>query len=371
MRKFNPWLIGAFVGALIAAANAQNSSVFPSGSGGGLTNFTSNGTTLSGSGQTVTANQPILDLTQTWNNAGVAFDGLRATFTETAAAGGGAPSMLIHIKAGTTGTTDVLQFTNQGQLMLKGGSGANTGTSGIAPGQFNGELALNPAFGNAFQGATIYLDGNNGWAQMANTQPFGWTNAANNTSSSTVDTFIGRGGAAATFMLGRQDAAAPVAQTFQVQSVVAGTTNTAGANWNITGSKGTGTGAGGNIIFNTAPPGTTGTAQNTTIQTEVIDSNGHIRVGNQTAPALTTCGTTPAIVGDDTAGTVTMGTGTPTGCTITFHTAYANIPICVVVWPAQILASQSYTVSTTAITLTQTATSSNKVNYICRAQNAG
>jgi len=97
----------------------------------------------------------------------------------------------------------------------------------------------------------------------------------------------------------------------------------------------------------------------------------HIGTAQNTAPALTSCGTTPAIVGTDEAGEVTMGTGTPTGCVITFNQAYVGAPLCVVTWQATPLASQSYVVSNTAITLTQTATDSNKVNYICRARAGG
>lgn len=96
-----------------------------------------------------------------------------------------------------------------------------------------------------------------------------------------------------------------------------------------------------------------------------------ISAGPTTAPALTSCGTTPAIAGTDTAGTVTMGTGTPTGCVITFNVPYTGTPNCVVTWIATPLASQSYAVSATAITLTQTATSSNKVNYMCMAPAGG
>jgi hypothetical protein len=75
------------------------------------------------------------------------------------------------------------------------------------------------------------------------------------------DLTIGRR-AAANLRFGAADAAAPVAQTLSVQSVVAGTTNTAGANLTITGSQGTGTGAGGSIIFQVAQAGSSGSAQN-------------------------------------------------------------------------------------------------------------
>ncbi len=97
---------------------------------------------------------------------------------------------------------------------------------------------------------------------------------------------------------------------------------------------------------------------------------GHVAVG-AVPPVLTSCGGgSPAILGDDKAGLVTMGTSA-TGCVITFASAYTSTPFCVVTWQATPLASQSYAISTTAITLTQTSTSSNKANYICLAQNGG
>lgn len=102
-----------------------------------------------------------------------------------------------------------------------------------------------------------------------------------------------------------------------------------------------------------------------------VDRFGHQRISGLAAPALTSCGTTPAISGDDRAGEVTMGTGSPTGCVITFANAYTSVPYCVVTWQATPLASQSYTVSATALTLTQTGTSSNKVNYNCAARSGG
>ena len=86
-------------------------------------------------------------------------------------------------------------------------------------------------------------------------------------------------------------------------------------------------------------------------------------------PTLSACGTNPAIIGTDSAGSVTFGTASPTGCTITFGTAFAAAPICTVTWRAN-LASMAYTVSTTALTLTQTATSSNLIDYRCTARNS-
>lgn len=91
----------------------------------------------------------------------------------------------------------------------------------------------------------------------------------------------------------------------------------------------------------------------------------HVSTAQTTAPALTSCGTgSPVITGTDTAGIVTLGTNA-TGCIITFNVAYTGTPYCVVSWIATPLASQSYVTANTAITLTQTSASGNKVQYIC------
>jgi hypothetical protein len=81
-------------------------------------------------------------------------------------------------------------------------------------------------------------------------------------SISATDLILGRK-AAANLMLGAADAASPVAQTLSVQNVVGGTTDTAGADFSIAGSQGTGTGVGGNIVLKLAPPAaSTGSTQN-------------------------------------------------------------------------------------------------------------
>lgn len=87
--------------------------------------------------------------------------------------------------------------------------------------------------------------------------------------ATTRDAFLLRIGAGV-IQHGTSDAAAPVAQTIRAQSVVAGTTDTAGANFTIGGSIGTGTGAGGDIILQTANTSTTGSTQNTLTNALVI-----------------------------------------------------------------------------------------------------
>lgn len=75
------------------------------------------------------------------------------------------------------------------------------------------------------------------------------------------DVFLTRKGAA-NWRFGIADAAAPVAQTLSLQGVVTGTSNTAGANFTLIGSTGTGSGAGGSFIFQVAPAGGSGSTPN-------------------------------------------------------------------------------------------------------------
>lgn len=96
----------------------------------------------------------------------------------------------------------------------------------------------------------------------------------------------------------------------------------------------------------------------------ITSNGGHLLTKDVGVPALTSCGTSPAISGSDSAGEVTTGTGTPTSCTLTFSAAFANSPYCVV--SAQTLASlTAYAVTTTTITFTTSAVSSLKIDYHC------
>jgi hypothetical protein len=123
---------------------------------------------------------------------------------------------------------------------------------------------------------------------------------------------------AAKLQLGAADAASAVAQTLTAQSVVAGTTDTAGANLTIAGSVGTGTGAGGQIILRTAPASSTGDTQNAlatglTVTAPAVSQQPSVVVGNQ------------AIATDATDGFIYIpgGAGTPTGVPTGFAGRYA------------------------------------------------
>ncbi len=106
------------------------------------------------------------------------------------------------------------------------------------------------------------------------------------THASALDTMISRA-AAATIQHGAADAASPVAQTVRFQSVVAGTSNTAGANATIQGSAGTGTGNGGSLIFQVAPAGSNGTSRNPWATALTIDSTKLLTLGGNINNAAT------------------------------------------------------------------------------------
>lgn len=148
-------------------------------------------------------------------------------------------------------------------------------------------------------------------------------------------------------------------------------TDIAGADFTAAAGQGTGAGLGGIGHLAAAPASTTASTLNALKDALLWDQNLHLRVGNGTAPALTSCGTgSPAITGTDVAGIVTAGTAA-TGCVITFNKAYTSTPFCTVTWQGTPLLTQSYTISASAITLTQTSTSGDLINYMCVGQNGG
>ena len=153
------------------------------------------------------------------------------------------------------GWNDVITFSSTGSIVSSvGGSQRWVISSGASTG-----LTI---LGNS--GGSIVSIAN--WGSSVLAMRFGNTNllqwdASASSSNNTPDLTLGRQ-AAANLRQGAADAAAPVAQTSSVQSVVAGTSNTAGVDRTMTCSQGTGTGRGGAWIVQTAPPTASGTSQN-------------------------------------------------------------------------------------------------------------
>lgn len=234
-------------------------------------------------GATVTASNPVLNLSQTWNNAAVAFTALKLNITNTTSS---SSSLLMDLQRGGTTQFNVnwlggIVFSNA--YILHGG--ANYWIAETPQGQVF-QCALNDAF---------YINA-----------PCIKLGASNDAILSRV--------AAATFQFGNADAAAPVAQTLRAQSVVAGTTDTVGTDLTFKASVGTGTGAGGKIILQTAPAGATGTSQNAlatalTLTAPAVNMQPSVVVGNQ---ALATNATDGFLYIPTCAGTPT---GTPTAFT--------------------------------------------------------
>lgn len=63
----------------------------------------------------------------------------------------------------------------------------------------------------------------------------------------------------------------------------------------------------------------------------MVSTSGHFITGGP-APTISSCGTTPngSVVGDDNEGTITVGGGSVTSCTLTFAKTWGTTPICII-----------------------------------------
>lgn len=96
--------------------------------------------------------------------------------------------------------------------------------------------------------------------------------------------------ASASVQIGVADTGAPSAQTLSVTSVVAGTANTAGVNWTLTGSRSTGSAQGGDIILSVSPAGGAGSSQNTLVEAyRAYAPAAALRTRGTTVAGLPTC----------------------------------------------------------------------------------
>lgn len=270
--------------------------VAPLGSTGSAQNALVNAMTLSGQGAltlasgTITASLPHT-ITQTWNAAGTTFTPFLVNVTDTASAVG---SLLADFQVG--GTTK-FSVNKVGTIRL--GQGLTLAnlvgtTSQIDITNANGPVTYIKATGS--DGRTTTLGFNSNSLQASNARFESNIDGpivhylATNGNSTTRYFVLSSTGVAGSLQLGDSASSAPVAQTLSVQNVVAGTLNTAGANFTIKGSAGTGNAAGGDIIFQTAPLGTSGTTQNTFFDTLRIKPSGQIIAYNGGGTARTLFG---------------------------------------------------------------------------------
>ena len=90
---------------------------------------------------------------------------------------------------------------------------------------------------------------------------------------------------------------------------------------------------------------------------------GHILFNSTSTPAITSCGTAPAITGNDTVGRLTTGSGGVTTCTIAFTTAFNSTPSCLVM--TQGSATMPTFTNTTTNIIMSVDISSTVYNYFC------
>jgi hypothetical protein len=252
------------------------------GGDAGLTfNKTSKAITLGGA--TVTTSSPVIDAAQTWNAVGTTFTGLKFNATDTASAAG---SLLMDLQVGGSSKASVSK------------AGTLIASTSVETTRTGTQYVLAPVLYSNTGGLSTHFVARSIYVSIGSSVPFGFVGSGN--ADISPDTILTRR-AAANLRLGAADAAAPVAQTLSVQSVVAGTTNIAGANLTITGSQGTGTGAGGSIIFQVAPAGTTGTAQNALQNALAIDHEGQA-----TFTIKNTSGTPTVTIGKEGSGSASI-----------------------------------------------------------------
>jgi hypothetical protein len=246
---------------------------------------------------TITTSQPVLNLSQTWNAGAVTFTGLKFNATDTASANssnffdfqiGGSSRVKILAKDKVFGIgavmTPIITSGIGGTTDLRVGS---TGSIFFVGGGADGAVSY-PVLASIFNTGTIQTRAN---------ASFGWT-ASTTDASGSADLILTRA-AAATLQLGAADTTgttAPTPQFLRVQSWSSSTNNNQiGADFTIQGSRGTGTGAGGSIIFQVAPAGgSSNGVQNAYATALTINSSQQLILNassTSTTPAITVGGT--------------------------------------------------------------------------------
>lgn len=230
--------VGASTTYTAAAGLTLTGTAFSLGDGVGIS-YVSPGQ-LSLIGGTITTNLSQLNTTVTWNASGVTFDApWKLNVTNTNSAIG---SLLVDMQVNSVSEFSV---SKAGLIGLPAGGGLSIGsTTSFGPNAVTTgsssyfQFYLRTYFSSPTDSAFL-ISNNAGTQQVILSTP-----------------------ALSTLHFGNIDAASVVAQTTGVQGIVTGTSNTPGANWTFTGSAGTGTGVGGDIIFKVAKAGSTGSTQN-------------------------------------------------------------------------------------------------------------
>jgi hypothetical protein len=205
--------------------------------------------TITGYSLTGSASASFMDLAGTWNTSGTP-TAIKLNITDTAS---NAASLLMDLQR--SGTTR-FSVSKTGAVNL-----ANSDSG-------NGALLLSGGFWGSIDAFSFALKNNNGSFVLG----------------ASSDLLLTRRGAA-NLRLGAADTTgttAPTPQFLSAQSWASSTTNNqTGVNFTIDGSQGTGTGAGGSIVFRVAPAGgVSNGVQNALATALVIRSNGSLQIGS-------------------------------------------------------------------------------------------
>jgi hypothetical protein len=102
--------------------------------------------------------------------------------------------------------------------------------------------------------------------------------------------------------------------------------------------------------------GAQGSGDEVTLMVSTMSVFNHYNNKGSTAPWVTSCGTGPGVTGYDSAGTITVGSGVTTACTLNFATAWGNAPTCVITTNSTAVTSDITSVTTSALALGFSAT---------------
>lgn len=308
--------------------------------------YAANGTTVSGTSTLI-----LLD-----EKAGVGTTTPRGTFSVNGTILNGVPYPVMLIKGAPGGS--IAGVGQKGQAIVQetggGSSGSTSGDAGdytiiMGPGAAGGGTASNA--GNYFW---IGGNGNGGGA-------FGQGSSQSNTA--------GNGGNASGPTPGLPGNITNTAGNGGNQSV-GGAGQPGGNITNTSGDAGTSASSGangGNIINKLGKRSGTGTdgtwyvASSTGTAVFTVKADGSLVTGGDT-PTLSSCGTSPSVSGNNNAGTVTMGTGVITACTVTFSVAKSSSPrVLIQSEGAAALGSTISAKSTSAFTVTFAGTATSQV----------
>ena len=221
--------------------------------------------------------RPLIDAAQTWSNVGTTFTALKVNITNINSA---AASLLLDLQVGGTSQITVSR------------AGLLTTVGNVKSGADFDSASTTPAF--KATGATLMQLYNAGG--ITGYVAVGAAGCGLVIDNNSIDVILTRAGTR-TLQFGKADAATALAQTTQVQSVAAGNGNTAGADWTFQGSLSNGSGAAGKIIFKSSLSAAGSGVQNT--------ANAALTISNPSATGIAFNGYGAGALSTDASGNIT------------------------------------------------------------------